>query len=224
MLLNRISFRAWAAIGAAAFVSTGAVAVQAIADEPSAAEQAVAAGGFANVANTESTGTTVPTDLAAQRAAISERAHDTQVQRVRDQIAEELRKKAEAKRKAALERKREAEERAARERAASGADVSPGSARDIARGMLSDYGWSSSQFGCLDSLWEKESNWNHTASNPSSGAYGIPQALPGSKMATAGDDWETNPATQIEWGLGYIEDRYGSPCEAWSHSQANGWY
>ncbi|MGH8881749.1 MAG: hypothetical protein ACRD0P_31110, partial [Stackebrandtia sp.] len=81
MLLNRISFRAWAAIGAAAFVATGAVAVQAIADEPSAAEQAVAAGGFANVANTESTGTTVPSDLAAQRSAFSDRAHDTQVQR-----------------------------------------------------------------------------------------------------------------------------------------------
>jgi hypothetical protein len=70
----------------------------------------------------------------------------------------------------------------------------------------------------------KESGWNHTAMNPSSGAYGIPQSLPGTKMATAGADWQTNPATQISWGLGYISGRYGSPCNAWAHSQAVNWY
>jgi hypothetical protein len=76
----------------------------------------------------------------------------------------------------------------------------------------------------LDALWSHESGWNHTAANPSSGAYGIPQALPGNKMASVASDWETNPATQIRWGLGYIRDRYGSPDAAWSYFQANGWY
>jgi hypothetical protein len=102
--------------------------------------------------------------------------------------------------------------------------VDLGDPRSVAQAMLSDHGWSQDQFGCLDSLWVKESNWDPTAANPTSSAYGIPQALPGSKMASAGADWQTNPATQIEWGLGYIADRYGSPCAAWGHSQANGWY
>ncbi|MCT9820680.1 lytic transglycosylase domain-containing protein [Microbacterium sp. W1N] len=88
----------------------------------------------------------------------------------------------------------------------------------------SQYGWGSDQFSCLDRLWQKESGWNPAAHNKGSGAYGIPQALPGSKMATAGSDWETNPATQITWGLGYIAGRYGTPCGAWSHSQSTGWY
>ena len=96
--------------------------------------------------------------------------------------------------------------------------------RDIARALLSEFGFSGDQFGCLDSLWTRESNWRINADNPSSSAYGIPQALPGSKMSSAGADWATNPATQIRWGLGYIQDRYGSPCGAWGHSQSHGWY
>jgi hypothetical protein len=74
------------------------------------------------------------------------------------------------------------------------------------------------------SLWQKESGWNYQASNRSSGAYGIPQALPGSKMASAGADWQTNAGTQISWGLGYISSRYGNPCGAWAKSQSSGWY
>lgn len=96
--------------------------------------------------------------------------------------------------------------------------------RDIARALLADFGFADSQFGCLDSLWTKESGWNPSADNPASSAYGIPQALPGSKMASAGADWATNPETQITWGLGYIQSRYGSPCSAWSHSQSHNWY
>lgn len=96
--------------------------------------------------------------------------------------------------------------------------------RDIARALLREFGFSADQFGCLDSLWSRESGWRVNADNPSSSAYGIPQALPGSKMSSAGADWATNPATQIRWGLGYIQDRYGSPCGAWGHSQGNGWY
>jgi hypothetical protein len=101
---------------------------------------------------------------------------------------------------------------------------SPGTARSIAYSMLSSYGWKpSTQFGCLDNLWSRESGWSVTAEN-ASGAYGIPQALPGSKMATAGPNWQTNATTQIKWGLGYIQGRYGDPCGAWSFWEANGWY
>ncbi len=96
--------------------------------------------------------------------------------------------------------------------------------RDIARALMGDYGFSQDQFGCLDSLWIRESNWNVYADNPTSSAYGIPQSLPGEKMASAGADWATNPVTQIKWGLGYIRDRYGSPCAAWGHSESVGWY
>lgn len=100
----------------------------------------------------------------------------------------------------------------------------PADPRALAQVMLSQYGWSSSEFSCLDQLWISESNWDPSATNPTSGAYGIPQSLPAEKMATAGSDWRTNPATQIDWGLGYIRDSYGTPCSAWSFKQANNWY
>jgi len=103
-------------------------------------------------------------------------------------------------------------------------NVKPGSAKAIARELLPKYGFSDDQFGCLVSLWDRESHWNVYAKNPRSGAYGIPQALPGSKMASAGKDWRTNPETQIKWGLGYIKGRYGTPCKAWSHFKSKGWY
>jgi hypothetical protein len=96
--------------------------------------------------------------------------------------------------------------------------------RAIGCSLMLKAGFDIDQFPCLDKLWTKESHWNTKASNSSSGAYGIPQALPGSKMATFGDDWRTNPATQIKWGLNYIEGRYNTPCGAWSHSQSTGWY
>ncbi|MFJ4166234.1 phospholipase [Microbacterium sp. NPDC089698] len=89
--------------------------------------------------------------------------------------------------------------------------------------MASQYGWGDDQFQCLNSLWNKESGWNYQAYNPS-GATGIPQALPGDKMATVADDWQTNATTQITWGLGYISSVYGTPCAAWGHSQATNWY
>jgi hypothetical protein len=106
-----------------------------------------------------------------------------------------------------------------------GGSVTPsGNPQQIAMAMLGSYGWSSDQFGCLQSLWNRESGWNPAAMNPTSGAFGIPQALPGDKMASAGADWQTNPATQIRWGLGYIQQIYGSPCAAWSHEEAVGSY
>ena len=100
----------------------------------------------------------------------------------------------------------------------------PGTAQAIAYQMVLARGWGDDQFACLSSLWQRESGWRVNAHNRGSGAYGIPQALPGSKMASAGADWETNPATQITWGLGYISARYGTPCGAWEKSQRSGWY
>jgi hypothetical protein len=99
----------------------------------------------------------------------------------------------------------------------------PGTAQAIALAILQARGMGMDQYSCLVSLWNKESHWNVYAANKS-GAYGIPQALPGSKMASAGPNWESNPTTQITWGLGYISGRYGTPCGAWAHSQSSGWY
>jgi hypothetical protein len=115
----------------------------------------------------------------------------------------------------------------ARRQAAKKRAAGPAAARSpqrIAAAMLGSFGWSSGQFSCLDPLWEHESGWSATSANPGSGAYGIPQALPGSRMASAGPDWQANAATQIRWGLGYIKGTYGSPCAAWAHEQATGWY
>ncbi|GAA1534583.1 hypothetical protein HD600_001746 [Microbacterium ginsengiterrae] len=122
----------------------------------------------------------------------------------------------------------EAEKAAAAEAAAEAAALASANTPDGARAVAaqiaaSDYGWGADQFSCLDSLWMKESGWNYQAYNPS-GATGIPQALPGDKMATFGSDWATNATTQIRWGLDYISQVYGAPCAAWGHSQSVNWY
>jgi hypothetical protein len=100
----------------------------------------------------------------------------------------------------------------------------PNTAQSIAYNMMGSFGFSpQTYFGCLVDLWNRESGWVYDAENPS-GAYGIPQALPGDKMASAGADWQTDPATQIRWGLGYIKQVYGNPCNAWAFEEANGYY
>jgi hypothetical protein len=98
------------------------------------------------------------------------------------------------------------------------------SPQSIAEALLPTFGFSSSQMSCLIPLWMGESGWRVNAENSSSGAYGIPQSLPGSKMASVAGDWRTNAVTQIKWGLGYIAERYGSPCGAWGFKQGHGWY
>ena len=123
--------------------------------------------------------------------------------------------------------KKAAEEKAARARALANRGYQPGvtDPREMARQILKNkFGYGSNQFDCFDNIIMRESKWRIDATNPSSGAYGIPQALPGSKMASEGSDWRTNPATQIIWGIKYMEDRYGSPCAAWSFKSAKGWY
>jgi hypothetical protein len=124
----------------------------------------------------------------------------------------------------AIAQRQAARKRAAELAASKAVPAASGSPRQIAQATLGSFGWSSSQFSCLNPLWEHESRWSVTAANPGSGAFGIPQALPGSRMSSAGPDWQTSAATQINWGLRYIRDTYGSPCAAWSHEQATGWY
>ncbi len=103
-------------------------------------------------------------------------------------------------------------------------DLTGGDPRTVAKALLPQFGFGADQFSCLDEIYSQESGWNTHADNPSSSAYGIPQALPGSKMASAGPNWENDAATQIKWGLGYIKGRYGSPCSAWGFKQSHGWY
>ncbi len=101
---------------------------------------------------------------------------------------------------------------------------SPGTAQSTAYGIMPSFGFSpQAYFVCLQDIWNRESGWRYDAEN-ASGAYGIPQALPGSKMSSAGADWQTDPATQIRWGLGYIKNVYGNPCSAWAFEEANGYY
>ena len=115
--------------------------------------------------------------------------------------------------------------------AGGGSNAAPGASFTTPVGVAQTYaakavasrGWAPSEFSCLVNLWNRESGWNTHAANPS-GAYGIPQSLPGSKMASVGADWQNSYQTQITWGLGYISGSYGSPCGAWGHSNAFGWY
>ena len=98
-------------------------------------------------------------------------------------------------------------------------------AREVAKEIIAaKYQWSEKQFTCLDQLWIKESHWNYKARNKVTGAHGIPQALPATKMEIIGTDWRTNPVTQITWGLKYIEERYETPCKAWSKFKRSRWY
>jgi hypothetical protein len=163
-------------------------------------------------------------------AAIALKAQKEAEEKARQEAEEKARQEAEAAAAAAAaaaEAKKSSGSPAPKPVYATGGAVggtSPADAQATARSMLAGYGWGDDQFGCLVSLWNKESGWNYQAYNKSSGAFGIPQALPGSKMSTAGADWQTNPATQIAWGLGYISGRYGTPCGAWGHSQSTGWY
>jgi hypothetical protein len=123
--------------------------------------------------------------------------------------------------------KKAAEEKAALERAIKNRGYEPGvtDPKEIAQQILKNkYAYGSGQFDCFNNIIMRESKWDVNATNPSSGAYGIPQALPGSKMATIASDWRTNPATQIIWGIEYMKDRYGSPCSAWGFKSSHGWY
>ncbi|MFC4335864.1 aggregation-promoting factor C-terminal-like domain-containing protein [Salininema proteolyticum] len=161
---------------------------------------------------------TAESDASTKAAALATYAKDKSEEFQGYQVQVEEEKKAEEERKAEEEANKNP----------TNVDI-PGSCEEFSGNratgcaIMLDQGFPIEEFGCLEALWTRESGWSETAAN-GSGAYGIPQALPGSKMSSEGSDWESNPVTQIRWGLGYIKGRYGTPCEAWNHSENVGWY
>lgn len=157
----------------------------------------------------------------AEKQRLEEQAKKEAEEKARIEAEEKAKAEAEAKARAEAEIK--AKEEAAR--AAASVSQSVSELQNYARSLVIDtYGWSENDFTSLVNLWNKESGWNVHCYNSSSGAYGIPQALPGSKMATEGTNYENNGETQIRWGLKYIQGRYGSPSGAWQHFLNVGWY
>jgi hypothetical protein len=223
---NRRSIRGFAVVSSAALavggLTIGIDAFNAWADEPGAAPSRAPVATAALLGSS----TTADEQVAAIQTVAKQKAE--QRRKAAKRLAEK-RRKAQLRRKAELRRAAQAAAEARDERERASRSVArqtfSGDARGIAAQIAQQqYGWGAGQFSCLNSLWAKESGWSYQATNASSGAYGIPQALPGSKMAAFGSDWQTNPATQIKWGLNYINGRYGSPCSAWSTAQSQGWY
>ncbi|NYI08032.1 aggregation-promoting factor C-terminal-like domain-containing protein [Allostreptomyces psammosilenae] len=245
--MSRISVRGIAVVSATAVTAMGAVVGLNTGDQVNQAQAIevadatlladIPAGNQAQLVSDN-----VVRQAEAQAASAEEAAKQAAEDAARRAAAEEAaRKKAEEERRLAEERRR-AEEAAAAEAAAARAaaeeasrsesrsDVGSGSSgggsysvaevQAMAQSIIGD----ATQFQCFSNIVTRESGWNYTAQNPSSGAYGLVQALPGSKMASHGADWQTNPETQIRWGLDYMNGRYGSPCGAWQFWQANHWY
>ncbi|QMU67670.1 lytic transglycosylase domain-containing protein [Streptacidiphilus sp. P02-A3a] len=240
--MNRISVRGVAVASATAVTAVGAVVGVAhgapasaatapdvagstlLADVPSGVEAQTVSDDISMQANAQQAAATAAQQKAADQAA--------RVAAANAATAKSNAEKAEAAKAAAIARVKaaaqaaaqaNAQAAAAREAAAStqlAQTYAPGSVQSMAESIIGN----ATQFQCFSNIVTRESGWDYTATNASSGAYGLVQALPGSKMASAGADWRTDPATQIRWGLGYMDSRYGSPCGAWSFWQANSWY
>ncbi len=215
------------AVGAVAGVASGSEgkAVQTVdvagstllADVPSGAQAQTISDNFSQQASAQQASADAAAKKAFEEAARQKAAADAQAKADAEKAAQ------------AAEDKRKADEAAANRAKARSAmtsvdapavSVSPGSVQALAQQIVGN----DAQFQCFSQIVKRESGWNYTATNASSGAYGLVQALPGSKMASAGADWRTNPATQIKWGLNYMNSRYGSPCGAWSFWQSHHWY
>ena len=235
--MRRLAQHAIVGVGFSAFVATSAVA-----GLSSPAEQTSAIAVPAPIVEISApAAASAVDDLAADRALANTRAN-RELTRAQVVAARQAAKRAESlgkqtkaiaaqhakiKAEIAAAAKKAAEEKAARARALANRGYEPGvtDPKEIARQILKNkFGYGSNQFDCFNNIIMRESMWKVNATNPSSGAYGIPQALPGSKMASEGSDWRTNPATQIIWGIKYMKDRYGSPCAAWSFKSSHGWY
>ncbi|WP_455352721.1 aggregation-promoting factor C-terminal-like domain-containing protein [Streptomyces sp. SYSU K217416] len=235
--MSRISVRGFAVASATAVTTVGAVVGVASGNtQPSNDLEATAAGTTLLTDIPVGEQAQVQTASLTQQADAQAAAADTAAKKSAEEAARlQAAKDAKAKKEAAeekAEREREAkEEEEAKQQAASRSATRDASSfsvqssytveqvKAMARQMVP-----ADQFQCFSNIVTRESTWNYRAENPSSGAYGLVQALPGTKMASAGADWRTNPATQIKWGLNYMDDRYGSPCGAWSFWQANHWY
>jgi colicin import membrane protein len=208
---------------AAAQLSDNRSASTEAAAEKSAADRAAAAKAAADKAAAEKA---VADKAAADKAAADQAAAEKAAaeKAAADQAAAEKAAADAAAKQAADAAAAAAAAEAAAAAAAPKAVDDPAAAKAYAASILGSYGWSAGEMTALNTLWEKESNWKTTATNASSGAYGIVQSLPASKMATAGADWQTNYQTQIKWGLNYIKERYGSPSAALAFHLANNWY
>ncbi|MDT0546997.1 MULTISPECIES: transglycosylase SLT domain-containing protein [Streptomyces] len=237
--VSRISVRGFAVASATAVTTVGAVVGVAaggeqgssdpmeaaaadstlLADIP-AGQQAVAqTASLSQQADVQSTAADAEAKKSAEEAARKQAAKDAKAKKV--QAEKEAAEAKLAKEREEAKKKLEASRSAARDASSftQQASYTVAQVQAIARQMVP-----ADQFQCFSNIVNHESTWNYRAENPSSGAYGLVQALPGTKMASAGADWRTNPATQIKWGLGYMNDRYGSPCGAWSFWQANNYY
>lgn len=230
--VSRISVRGFAVASATAVTTVGAVVGVASGSEQPASGDIEATAADATLladipagGNTQVQTVSLTQQADAQTSAAHAAAKKSAQEAARKQAAED----AAAKKAAAEEAAREAAERREAQEAASRAaerdDFAVQSSYTVAEVQaMARQIVGAGQFQCFSNIVDHESGWDYTATNPSSGAYGLMQALPGTKMASAGADWRTNPATQIEWGLNYMNDRYGSPCGAWEFWQANNWY
>ncbi|MGP3773986.1 lytic transglycosylase domain-containing protein [Streptomyces sp. SDT5-1] len=240
--VSRISVRGFAVASATAVTTVGAVVGVAsgstgqpsheaeatasdatlLADIPAGQQAQVQTSSLKQQAQTQAIAADTAAQKSAEESARKQAAEDAVAKQQAAQDAKEAKERAEKEAKEREEAKKAAASRSATRDAsdfATQASYSVAQVQSMARQMVP-----SGQFQCFSNIVDHESSWNYKAVNASSGAYGLFQALPGTKMASAGADWQTNPATQIKWGLGYMNDRYGSPCEAWSFWQANNWY
>ncbi|MBT2506136.1 lytic transglycosylase domain-containing protein [Streptomyces sp. ISL-98] len=241
--VSRISVRGFAVASATAVTTVGAVVGVAsgdtqpsndnfeataadttlLADIPAGQQAQVQTASLAQQADAQAYAADATAKKSAEESARLQAAKDAKSKK---EAAEAKIEAAEKAAKAAEEAKeREAEEKASRSETRDASSFSAKSSYTVAEVQaMARQMVPADQFQCFSNIVNHESTWNYQASNPSSGAYGLVQALPGSKMSSAGADWQTNPATQIKWGLSYMDDRYGSPCGAWSFWQANNWY
>jgi ATPase subunit of ABC transporter with duplicated ATPase domains len=224
--VSRISVRGFAVASATAVTTVGAVVGVAAGETPATAAAQPAADATTILAD-------IPAGQQVQQASLTEQvqaqsdAADATARKTAEEAARKAAAKtAAAKKKAADEAEAAKKKAEAAKKAAAAANAPVKSAYTVAevKAMAESIIGDSTQFQCFSNIVSRESGWNYTATNSSSGAYGLMQALPGSKMASAGDDWRTNPATQIKWGLNYMNSRYDSPCGAWSYWQTNHWY
>ncbi|MGY1454525.1 aggregation-promoting factor C-terminal-like domain-containing protein [Streptomyces sp. SS8] len=232
--MTRISVRGFAVASATAVTTVGAVVGVASGSEQGTTEPVEATAADATLLADIPAGQQAQTASLTQQADNAVAAADAAAKKAAEEAArKQAAKDAQAKREAAEKAAKAAEEAKKREearqqaasRSAERTDFAVQSSYTVAEvKAMAQQIVGAGQFQCFSNIVERESGWNYKAQNPSSGAYGLVQALPGSKMASAGADWQTNPATQIKWGLNYMNDRYGSPCGAWEFWQANHWY
>ncbi|MFJ9678544.1 lytic transglycosylase domain-containing protein [Streptomyces sp. NPDC101194] len=234
--MSRISVRGFAVASATAVTTVGAVVGVASGSTPAADDNNfeataadttlladIPAGQQAQVQTASLTQQADAQASAADAAAKKSVEEAARIQAAKD--AKSKKQAAEAKLEKERQDKKDALERASRSEVRSASSFTTQSSYTVAQVQaMARQMVPADQFQCFSNIVNHESTWNYRASNPSSGAYGLVQALPGSKMASAGADWQTNPATQIKWGLSYMDGRYGSPCGAWSFWQANNWY